>query len=58
MAENLTVRLSVKQFIDKFWPTPSAGDLPPIPSQNPFAGVATLVAKNAEEKDIGLAFPN
>ncbi|KAI0656055.1 hypothetical protein C8Q70DRAFT_1056934 [Cubamyces menziesii] len=56
MAENLTVRLSVKQFIDKFWPAPSAGDLPPIPSQNPFAGVASLVAKNAEEKDIGLAF--
>ncbi|KAH9895617.1 hypothetical protein C8Q73DRAFT_688732 [Cubamyces lactineus] len=50
------VRLSVKQFIDRFWPTPPAGDLPPIPSQNPFANVASLVAKKAVEKDVGDAF--
>ncbi|KAI0324666.1 hypothetical protein GY45DRAFT_1375359 [Cubamyces sp. BRFM 1775] len=55
MAEE-AVRLSVKQFIEKFWPTPPAGDVPPIPSQNPFADVASLVAKKAKGKDVGDAF--
>ncbi|KAH9895626.1 hypothetical protein C8Q73DRAFT_444409 [Cubamyces lactineus] len=56
MNETPAVRISVKQFIDKFWPTPSAGDLPPIPSQNPFASFASLVAKQAKERDVGIAF--
>ncbi|KAI0323192.1 hypothetical protein GY45DRAFT_1341604, partial [Cubamyces sp. BRFM 1775] len=50
------VRLSVKQFIDKFWPTPAVGNLPPIPSQNPFADVVSRVAKKAVEKDVADAF--
>ena len=50
------MRLSVKQFIDKFWPTPAVGNLPPIPSQNPFADVVSLVANKAVEKDVADAF--
>ena len=50
------VRLSVKDFVDKFWSLPPGTDSAPVPSENPFTPVATCVANQKLAKDVVAAF--